>query len=307
MNKRILITGANSGLGKDAARQLALIPETEKIYLACRNEDKAVTAKAALEAATGRDIFEIVVMDTSNPRSVRKAVAELDDVLDAVILNAGGLGGAQPAMKTEDGVTTIFASNVLGHAVLVEELLKSDKLKNVVLYASSEAVRGVKQMGMKPVNLKTSSEEEFASVFDGSYFGDNMDAMEAYALVKYGATLWMSSMARKHPDIRFISMSPGSTSGTAAMDSMTGFRKIMFKYIAMPIMLPLMGAVHKVEDGAKRYVDGINDKKYESGVFYASQNNKLVGPVVDQSPIFPDLKNISIQENASAAIHRFMN
>ena len=33
MNKSILITGANGGLGKDSARQLGLIKETEKIYL----------------------------------------------------------------------------------------------------------------------------------------------------------------------------------------------------------------------------------------------------------------------------------
>ena len=38
MNKSILITGANAGLGKEAARQLALIGTTEKVYLGCRNE-----------------------------------------------------------------------------------------------------------------------------------------------------------------------------------------------------------------------------------------------------------------------------
>ncbi len=41
MNKTIMITGANGGIGKDTARQFALIKETEKIYLACRNETKA--------------------------------------------------------------------------------------------------------------------------------------------------------------------------------------------------------------------------------------------------------------------------
>jgi NAD(P)-dependent dehydrogenase (short-subunit alcohol dehydrogenase family) len=48
MNKSILITGANSGLGKDTARQLGLIKETEKIYLACRSETKAKAAVADL-------------------------------------------------------------------------------------------------------------------------------------------------------------------------------------------------------------------------------------------------------------------
>ena len=52
--KTALITGANAGIGKEVARQLALRPEIARIYLACRNQDRATTAKAELEAATGR-------------------------------------------------------------------------------------------------------------------------------------------------------------------------------------------------------------------------------------------------------------
>ena len=52
--KTVLITGANAGIGKDVARQLALRPEIARIYLACRNRDRATTAKAELEAETGR-------------------------------------------------------------------------------------------------------------------------------------------------------------------------------------------------------------------------------------------------------------
>jgi short-subunit dehydrogenase len=62
MNKSILITGANGGLGKESARQLALIKGTERIYLACRNLDKAQEAKKSLEKSTGKKIFEIVIM-----------------------------------------------------------------------------------------------------------------------------------------------------------------------------------------------------------------------------------------------------
>src|SRR4051794_35123808 len=65
--KEVLITGANAGIGKDVARQLALRPEMARIYLACRNRDRATTAKAELEAKTGRRIFDIVVMDVADP------------------------------------------------------------------------------------------------------------------------------------------------------------------------------------------------------------------------------------------------
>src|SRR5947199_7297991 len=44
--KTVLITGANVGIGKDVARQLALRPEIGRIYLGCRNQDRASTAKA---------------------------------------------------------------------------------------------------------------------------------------------------------------------------------------------------------------------------------------------------------------------
>ena len=102
MNKSILITGANGGLGKDSARQLGLIKETEKIYLACRNETKAKAAKADLEKSTGRSIFEIIIMDVSNSDSVKLAVAELKEPIDALIMNAGGMGGKAPEKITTD-------------------------------------------------------------------------------------------------------------------------------------------------------------------------------------------------------------
>jgi NAD(P)-dependent dehydrogenase (short-subunit alcohol dehydrogenase family) len=307
MNKRILITGASGGLGKESARQLALIKGTEKIYLACRNLIKAQEAKQSLEKSTRKSIFEIVIMDVSDPDSVRSAVAGLNEPIDALIMNAGGMGGKDPLTRTSNGVTSLFAANVLGHVVLLDELLKAKKLKNVALYAGSEGARGVEAMGMNRPDLKNSSVDEFAKVIDGSFFNEQIDPMEAYGYVKYTAALWMSSEARKNPNLRFITMSPGFTSGTAVMDDLPPRKRLMFKYIMLPIVAPLKGMVHKLEKGAKRFVDGINNDSYKSGVFYASKANKLVGPVIDQSSIFPDLNNPTYQDNANTAIHKFLN
>ena len=76
--KTALITGANAGIGKEVARQLALRPEMARIYLACRNQDRATTAKAELEAETGRRIFDIVLMDVADLGSVRAGLAAID-------------------------------------------------------------------------------------------------------------------------------------------------------------------------------------------------------------------------------------
>jgi NAD(P)-dependent dehydrogenase (short-subunit alcohol dehydrogenase family) len=307
MNESILITGANSGIGKEAARQLALKKETKKVILFCRNQAKAEAAKRDLEEQTGKKIFDIIIGDVSDADSVRKAVEKIKEPIDAVILNAGGVVGKTAGKLTPSGMSEIAATNVLGHVILVEELLKQDKLKKAVLYVSSEAVRGVKQMGMKPALLKTSSVDEFAAVLDGSYFGNNFDAVLAYAYVKYAATMWLFSMARKYPDLKFVAVSPGNTDGTNAPDNLPPVMRFMIRYFMMPVVLPLLGMVNKVEVGTKRLVDVLSDERYKSGIFYASKEGKMTGELVDQGTFFVDLKNTTFQDNADKAIHRFIN
>ena len=73
----------------------------------------------------------------------------------------------------------------------------------------------------------------------------------------------------------------------------------------MQIMLWL-GKVHKVEQGAKRYVDGLfNNSEYQSGGFYASKKG-LTGEICEQSTLFRDLQNTHFQDNAYDALKRFM-
>lgn len=305
MIRSALITGANSGLGKECARQLADLDEVERIVLACRNPDKAEAAKADLEQATGRSIFEVLIVDVSDLDSVRRAAAELTGTVDAVVLNAGGMGGRDPGKKTKSGVTQLFAVNVLGHALLVDELLAAEKIGQVVMYAGSEAARGVPKMGMKRPALESSSADDFATVADGTAWNGSFDPMQAYGAVKYLAAMWMSSMARKHPTLRFVTMSPGGTSGTEVFNDLPPVRRFMFKAIGVRLM-PLFGLMHGLEKGAKRYVDALVDHTYETGVFYASEEPVLTGPVVDQAEIFPDLSNPAFQDNANEAVHRFL-
>ena len=308
MNESILITGANIGLGKETARQLALREETKKVILFCRNRAKAEAAKKDLEEKTGKKIFEIIIGDVTDANSVRKAVEEIKEPVDAIILNAGGMVGKTAGKITPSGMNELAATNILGHVILVEELIKHDKLKKAVLSVSAEAVPGVKTLGMKPVSMKTSSVEEFAAVLDGSYFGNKFDAVQAYGYVKYVATMWTLSMARKYPDLKFVVVSPGNTKGTLAPNNLPPAMQFMLKYLMMPIVFPLMGGmVHKLEVGAKRFVDAISDERYKSGVFYASKEGKLSGDMVDQSTFFTDLKNTTFQDNANEAIHRFIN
>ncbi len=307
MTESILITGANAGLGKETARQFALKQETRKVILFCRNRARAEAAKKDLEEKTGKKVFAIVIGDVTDANSVRKAVEEIKEPIDAIVLNAGGVIGKTAAKSTPSGMNQLAATNILGNVILVEELIKRDKLRKTVLAVSAEAVPGVKMLGVKRVSMRTSSVDEFAAVLDGSYFGKKFNALQAYAYVKYAETMWTLSMARKYPKLKFVVVSPGNTKGTQAPDSLPPPMRFMLKYVMMPIVFPLMGEmVHTLDVGAKRFVDAISDERYQSGVFYASKEGKLSGDMVDQSTFFTDLKNTSFQDNANEAIHHFI-
>jgi NAD(P)-dependent dehydrogenase (short-subunit alcohol dehydrogenase family) len=299
--KTVLITGANAGIGKEVARQLALRPEMARIYLACRSQERATTAKAELEAAIGRRIFDIVVMDVANLDSVRAGLGAINGPVDALVMNAGVIG-PQTFGLTVDGVTTVFATNVLGHVVLLEGLLAEDRLGEVAVFVGSEAVRGVPKLRMKPPSFVSTSADELASVIDGSYWASHKpDFNVAFGQAKYIGALWMAYLARKHPDRRFLTVSPGNTTGTGAASGLPLPMRVAAKYV-----MPALGLAHKLDVGAKRLVDGVTDPTMSSGVFYASAADKLKGPLVNQADLLPDLANPAFQDNANEAIHRFI-
>ncbi len=300
--RTVLITGANAGIGKEVARQLASRPEIARIYLACRNKDRAITAMAELEAATRRPIFDIALMDVADMASVRNGLGAIDGSVDALVMNAGVIGPHSMGL-TADGVTTVFATNVLGHVVLLEGLLAEGRLGEVAVFAGSEAVRGVPKLRMKGPSFVSTSADELATVIDGSYFANRKpDFNLAFAQAKYIGALWIAHLARQYPDLRFITVSPGNTTGTGAPSDLPLPMRVAAKYV-----MPALGFAHKLDVGAKRLVDGVTDPTLSSGVFYASAANKLKGPMVNQADFLPDLANPSFQDNANEAIHRFIS
>ena len=300
--KTVLITGANVGIGKDVARQLALRPEIARIYLACRNRERAIAAKAELEAATGRRIFDIVLMDVADLGLGPRRPGGHQRIARRAGHERRRQSAADSMDLTADGVTNLFATNVLGHVVLLEGLLTEDRLGEVAVLAGSEAARGVPKLRMKRPTFVSTSADELATVIDGSYFaGRKTDPNLAFGQVKYIGALWMAYLARQYPDRRFITVSPGNTTGTQAPNDLQLPLRIAAKYV-----MPHLGIAHKLDVGAKRLVDGVTDPTLSSGVFYASAANTLKGPLVNQADIFPDFANPTFQDHANEAIHRFI-
>src|ERR1700756_3839364 len=118
MNESILITGANAGLGKETARELALKKETKKVILFCRNQARAEAAKKDLEEKTGKTICEIIIGDVTDANSVRKAAEEIKEPIDAIVLNAGGVVGKMASKSTSSGMNQLAATNILGNVIL---------------------------------------------------------------------------------------------------------------------------------------------------------------------------------------------
>ncbi|MBJ7341027.1 SDR family NAD(P)-dependent oxidoreductase [Mycolicibacterium sp.] len=305
-NNTFLITGANAGLGKDVARQLAMRDDVDTIYLACRSEAKARLARTDLQRTTARSVFEIVIMDTADPDSVRSALDAIDTPLRAVLLNAGGTGGPKPMALTAAGVTTIFAANVLGHVVLLERLIADGMLTSTAVLTGSEAARGVPKLRIKRPTFDTHSVDEFASVIDGSYFRGKVDPLLAYGQVKYLGALWMSALARRHPDLRLLTVSPGNTSGTEALRDLPTVPRMIMQHVVMPHVAPMFGISHPLEVGAGRLVDALVGGPLPSGGFYASAERALTGPLVDQADIVADFGDETIQDRAYDAIHGFL-
>lgn len=120
--RTVLITGANSGLGFEAARNLAA--RGARVILACRAEAAAERASSAIRVESPQADVRVGLLDVSSLQSVRRFaafVAERFDALDVLINNAGIM--ATPQARSADGFELQLATNHLGHFALTGLLL----------------------------------------------------------------------------------------------------------------------------------------------------------------------------------------
>lgn len=134
--RRVLITGANSGIGFEAARLLA--DRGAQVTLACRDTGRGGAAVERIRAANPAADVALLQLDLADLAAVRAAVGVWrrdHDRLDVLINNAGVM--ATPLRRTADGFELQFGVNHLGHfaltGLLLDPLLAADGPRVVTL------------------------------------------------------------------------------------------------------------------------------------------------------------------------------
>jgi len=130
--RTIVVTGANSGLGLEAARAFA--GRGAHVVLACRSPERAEGARASIAQSHPTASIEVMALDLANLSSVRvfgAAFAAKHDRLDVLCNNAGVM--ALPRRETVDGFEMQIGTNHLGHFALTNLLLPHVRDRVVVV------------------------------------------------------------------------------------------------------------------------------------------------------------------------------
>jgi retinol dehydrogenase-13 len=246
-NKRVVITGATSGIGKQVAIRLASLGA--HTVLACRDRLRGEQVAADINAATGAERAAGMTLDTSNQRSIRAFARNYRDAygsLDVLVNNAGVL---LPSRQTSaDGIELTFATNVLGYYLVTTELL------------------GALKTGAPARVVNVASTFAFALDLDDLQFERRpYDGMAAYAQSKACDRMLTWAFARRlHAEsVTSNAMAPGLVLDTSLYRHLTA--EIMRDLEQYGSRSVAEGAETAVRLASSPKLDGVTGKFFEHG------------------------------------------
>jgi len=263
-DKVIVITGSNSGIGKEMATYAAAKNAT--VYMVCRSQARAEVAREKIVKLTQNNRVKVFVADVGELHQIKILVKEIrlhTNKIHCLICNAGVL--LNDRQETSEGNEVTFASHLLGGSFLLSYLLVP-LLKNAgnearVVFTSSGGMYNSKY----PTWDLATSTGKCNEKYDGNF---------AYCFAKRGQVLLAKRWSRDIPGICWVSAHPGWTD-TPAVEKAYGSSK---KYLE-PMRSTwegaegicwLMSTPRKNLKSGEFYLDRSKQRKHISGVFMTS-------------------------------------
>lgn len=249
--KTVIITGANSGIGKATALELANRGAT--VILGCRCLGKGEAAATEIKNLSGNANVSAMKLDLASLDSVRKFVENFkakEISLDVLINNAGVM--LCPFKKTEDGIEEHLSVNYLGHFLLT--LLLLDKLRaapEARIINVSAVAHYVATIQLEDINLET-----------------NYVPREAYGQSKLAQVMFTRELAKRLEGTKITvnSLHPGIVRGTGLV-KYTPLNRLWVRFVTFPVTWLLLktpkdGAQTTVFLATSAEVEGISGKYF---------------------------------------------
>lgn len=176
--KTVIITGANTGIGKETATEMAR--RGARVIMACRDMEKCKEARKELALATFNKSIYCQECDLASQESIRKfaeRIQKKEDQVNILINNAGVMRCKKSF--TEEGIELQLGTNHMGHFLLTNLLL--DKLK-----ASAPS---------RIINVSSVAHMRGSIKFDDLNSEKNYDEGDAYAQSKLANILFTRELA----------------------------------------------------------------------------------------------------------------
>jgi len=199
--KVFIVTGANSGLGKELTKFLG--SRGAKVFMVCRSQERAEAARQEILKEFGDAKLEILLGDVGTEGDVRRIWTEFsgsNKTLDGLVLNAGAL--LNEKKLTKDGVEVTLASHLLFGSYLFGSLALP------MLSTSSGRRLLVTSAGMLQYPFP---DWDTAASLKGTY-----DGVARYSQMKRGQVILAKRWADQTPGVKTVSVHPGwaKTTGT---------------------------------------------------------------------------------------------
>jgi NAD(P)-dependent dehydrogenase (short-subunit alcohol dehydrogenase family) len=243
--KTVFVTGANTGIGYEAARVMA--DRGARVLLGCRSEDKAAEAIGKIRQIKPDANVEWVPLDLASLASVKLAAETVskEDHLDLLINNAGVM--VPPKMETADGFELQFGVNHLGHFALTGQLLPM--LKD--------------RAGARVVNVSSLAHRAGHINYDDLHAEKSYSRMERYQMSKFANILFTYELQRRLDAAGSPALSVACHPGGSA----TELGRYINPFLAV-LLLPLSLMMNTAAEGALPTLMAATAENVEGGDYF---------------------------------------